>query len=144
MNTADTEIILTNKGVKPTANRILVLRELMNTSHPVSLADLESALGFTIDKASIFRVLELFSEKDVVHVIEDGSRSLKYELCHSGDRHSIADQHVHFYCEKCRETYCFETVTVPLIDMPEGFTAHTVNYMIKGICPKCAAASSDE
>ena len=143
MNTADIEIILTNKGVKPTANRILVLRELMNTSHPVSLADLESALGFTIDKASIFRVLELFAEKDVVHVIEDGSRSLKYELCHSGDRHSIADQHVHFYCEKCRETYCFETVTVPLIDMPEGFTAHTVNYMIKGICPKCAAASDE-
>lgn len=144
MNTADIEIILTNKGVKPTANRILVLRELMNTSHPVSLADLECALGFTIDKASIFRVLELFAEKDVVHVIEDGSRSLKYELCHSGDCHSIADQHVHFYCETCRETYCFETITVPLIDMPEGFTAHTVNYMIKGICPKCAAASADK
>ena len=143
MNTADTEIILTNKGIRPTANRILVLRELMNSSHPVSLADLECTLGFSIDKASIFRVLELFAEKDVVHVIEDGSRSLKYELCHSDAGHSISDQHVHFYCEKCKETYCLESVNVPLIDMPAGFRAHTVNYMIKGICPKCSA-SADE
>ena len=81
MNSIDIENILNRKGVKPTSNRILVVRELMKASHPVSLADLEILLGFSMDKASIFRVLELFSEKEIVHVIEDGSRSFKYELC---------------------------------------------------------------
>lgn len=131
------EDILARKGVKPTANRILVMKELMKVSHSVNIADLEFSLGFSMDKASIFRVIELFAEKDVVHVIEDGSRSLKYELCHSGKKHSIADQHIHFYCERCKETFCFETVRVPMIDIPDGFSPHSVNYMVKGICPKC-------
>lgn len=133
----DIENILDGKGVKPTSNRILVLKELMNTTHPVSLADLEALLGFSMDKASIFRVLELFSEKDVVHVIEDGSRSLKYELCHSGGLHKISDQHVHFYCVECKKTYCFENISVPLVNIPDGFSQSSINYMIKGICPKC-------
>ena len=138
MSNNDVEDILTRKEVKPTSNRILVMRELIKASHPVSLADLEISLGFSMDKARIFRVLELFSEKDIIHVIEDGSRSLKYELCHSGTHHTIADQHVHFYCERCKETYCFEDVSVPLVNIPEGFSPHTINYMIKGICPKCS------
>lgn len=60
MSNDDVEDILTRKEVKPTSNRILVMRELMKASHPVSLADLETLLGFSMDKASIFRVLELF------------------------------------------------------------------------------------
>lgn len=138
MSNNDVEDILTRKEVKPTSNRILVMRELIKASHPVSLADLEISLGFSMDKASIFRVLELFSEKDIIHVIEDGSRSLKYELCHSDTHHTIADQHVHFYCERCKETYCFEDMSVPLVNIPEGFSPHAINYMIKGICPKCS------
>ena len=79
MNNSEIEQILKEKGVKPTANRILVLRELMGCSHPVSLADLSRLLD-PMDKASIFRTLELFSANDIIHVIEDGSRSLKYEI----------------------------------------------------------------
>ena len=137
MSNRDIDNLLSEKDVKPTANRVRVMKELMKASHPVSLADLETLLEFTMDKASIFRVLELFAEKDVVHVIEDGSRSFKYELCQSCTHHSIFDQHVHFYYERCKETYCFENVSVPLINMPEGFRPHAINYMIKGICPKC-------
>jgi Fur family ferric uptake transcriptional regulator len=138
MAETDIDSILHSKGIKPTPNRILIMRELMNASHPVSLADMEKLLDFTIDKASIFRVLELFSETDIVHVIEDGSRSLKYELCRGGSHHTISDQHVHFYCTKCKETYCFESVGIPLIDMPDGFKPESVNYVIKGVCPKCS------
>lgn len=136
MTLEEAEKILKDKGVKPTSNRILVLKELSLTTHPVSLADLEERLS-TMDKVSIFRVLELFAEKDVVHVIEDGSRSTKYELCHNDDAHSVEDQHVHFYCTACKETVCFEDVKVPKIDMPEGYVPHSVNFVIKGLCSKC-------
>lgn len=137
MSTTVEAKILEHKAIKPTPNRILIIRELLKATHPISLGDLEESLEFSMDKASIFRVLELFSKKDVVHVIEDGSRSLKYELCHSNDHHTVSDHHVHFFCENCNETYCFEDIKVPLIEMPEGFSQHTLNYMIKGICPKC-------
>lgn len=137
MSSTYIEHILNEKGVKPTSNRILVLKEIIKVSHPVSLADLEAMLEFSMDKASIFRVLELFSKKDIVHVIEDGSRSQKYELCHGSSNHSIYDQHVHFYCENCKELYCFETINVPLVSLPDGFCPHSINYMIKGTCSKC-------
>ncbi len=138
MNNTEIEKLLNAKGVRPTANRILVVKELFKASQPVSLGQLEELLGFSMDKTSIFRVLELFSEHDVVHAIEDGSRSLKYELCRSNDHHSISDQHVHFHCQQCKETYCLESVSIPPINIPDGFTPRSVNYMIKGICPKCA------
>lgn len=129
--------ILEQKGIKPTANRILVVRELLRSNSPLNLAKLETALD-TIDKASIFRVLELLAEKEIVHVIEDGSRSLKYEICHCGSHHEIFHQHVHFYCEICRETFCLEDVHVPKIKIPDGFRPKSVNYVLKGVCPKCS------
>jgi len=137
MNNNEVEKLLESKEIKPTSNRILIIRELMKSTNPVNLADLEILLGFTLDKASIFRVLELFTKKDVVHVIEDGSRSLKYELCHSETYHTIADQHIHFHCEQCKETYCLTCIKVPVVELPEGFHSHAINYVIKGLCPKC-------
>lgn len=136
MNNVEIEGILVEKGVKPTANRILVLKALQEETRPVSLADLERSL-YPMDKASVFRVLELFAEKEVVHVIEDGSRSLKYEFCHSQSRHSVSDQHVHFYCEKCDKVYCFDDIAVPQVEIPAAFQVKSINFMLKGICPEC-------
>ena len=73
---------LGHKGVKATANRILVYRMLEESDHPVSLADMER-LNLSMDKSSIFRVLTLFLEHDVVHSFEDGRGILNYELCRS-------------------------------------------------------------
>ncbi|MDE5887753.1 MAG: transcriptional repressor [Muribaculaceae bacterium] len=135
-NSSEVERFLVARGVKPTPNRILVAKQLMIYNHPLSLADLEIELD-PMDRASIFRVLELFASKDLVHVIEDGSRSVKYEICLSVDHHHISDQHVHFYCEKCKETICIEDVKVPEVKLPEGYTLRAVNYVLKGFCPKC-------
>lgn len=134
---SEIEELLNSKGIKPTSNRILVMRELLKATHPISIMDLEVLFGHTLDKASIFRVLELFSGKDVVHVIEDGSRSLKYELCHGSSHHSISDQHVHFFCEQCKEIFCLTEIQVPILELPEGFLPHAVNHLIKGTCPNC-------
>ena len=85
-NMGEKEILekLERKGVKPTANRILVLKALLSNSTPVSLSDLEDFI-VTMDKSSIFRVLTLFLEHNVVHAMEDGSGSLKYEVCVKAD-----------------------------------------------------------
>ena len=47
------------KGVRTTANRILVLRALMTATQPMSLNELETTL-YPMDKSSISRVLTLF------------------------------------------------------------------------------------
>lgn len=129
---------LGSHGVKPTANRLLVLGALADAAGPVSMADIETMLD-TVDKASIFRVLELFADKDLVHVIDDGSRSAKYELCRSNPHRHHDDQHVHFVCDRCHKVICLDEITVPEVALPQGYTARALNYMIKGTCPDCSA-----
>ena len=129
---------LERKGIRVTSIRILVMEALMRASRTMSLADLETELE-TVDKSSIFRTLELFEEHHVVHAIDDGSGSVKYELCEGGDECSISDMHTHFYCEECHRTFCLKEISVPQVELPEGFHANSINYIVKGICPECSA-----
>lgn len=124
--------------VKPTANRLTLLRELAKATHPLSLRDLEERIG-TIDKSNLFRALTLFRKAHLVHVIEDGSDSVKYELCRDGSA-SHDDLHVHFHCELCHRTFCLEEVHIPCVVLPEGYRATSVNYVVKGICPECGSS----
>lgn len=133
-----TDIIgrLNQKGVKPTANRILVLKELLRFSAPASLSDLEKRL-VSMDKSSIFRTLTLFHKHDVVHAFQDGRGTLSYELCESEGECEHNDHHVHFFCEKCQQTFCLDHVNLSLFELPKGFIAASASFVIKGICAKC-------
>ncbi len=128
--------LLEEHGIKPTANRIVVARTLAACMQPQSLAELERKIQ-TIDKSNIFRALTLFREHHMVHVIEGSSDGTKYELCHSHSDEHDDDQHPHFFCEKCQQTYCLDYTEVPEIPLPEGFKMTSSNLMIKGICPHC-------
>ena len=130
-------VLLDEHDIKPTANRLIVLRTLDGAGRPMSLTELENKIQ-TIDKSGIFRTLSLFREQHLVHVIEDGGDGVRYELCHSHHDEIDDDLHVHFYCEQCHQTYCPDHIPVPGIELPEGFIMSSVNYMVKGICPHCA------
>ncbi len=128
--------LLEHHGVKPTANRIVVVKALEAAGRPMSLSELEYKI-LTIDKSGVFRALTLFKEHHLVHVIEDGGDGVRYELCHSHDGEVDDDLHVHFYCERCRRTYCLEDIPIPEVVLPAGFEMTSVNFMVKGICPQC-------
>ena len=128
--------LLEEHGIKPTANRIVVVRALATSMLPQSLAELEQRIG-TIDKSNVFRALMLFREHHLVHAIEGSCDGTKYELCHSHDKEHDDDQHPHFYCEVCQQTYCLDYAQVPEIQLPEGFEMTSANLMLKGICPHC-------
>ena len=132
--------LLEEHGVKPTANRIVVVKALAAAGRPMSLSELEYKI-LTIDKSGVFRCLTLFKEHRLVHVIEDGGDGVRYELCHSHDSETDEDLHVHFFCERCRRTYCLENIAIPEVALPEGFEQCSVNFMVKGICPECKGKS---
>ena len=132
--------LLEEHNIKPTANRIVVVEALASSMLPQSLAELERRIQ-TIDKSNIFRALTLFREQHLIHAIEGGNDGTRYELCHSHSEDHDDDQHPHFYCEVCQQTYCLDGVEVPQVAVPQGFEIHSVNYMIKGICPHCQSES---
>lgn len=131
----EAEQILTNKGVKITANRVLVLRSLLAAEHPISLSEMEEILP-TMDKSSIFRTLTLFMGHHVTHKIDDDGTT-KYEVCHHEKECDLSDMHTHFHCEICHQTICLHDIQVPIVPLPEGYEIESINYMIKGVCPKC-------
>ena len=71
--------LLTAHDVKPTANRIVIAEALAAADCPMSVKELEYSI-LSIDKSNIFRTLMLFKAHHLVHVIEDGNGSVKYEL----------------------------------------------------------------
>jgi Fur family ferric uptake transcriptional regulator len=132
--------LLEEHNIKPTANRIVVVEALASSMLPQSLAELERRIQ-TIDKSNIFRALTLFREQHLTHAIEGGNDGTRYELCHSHSQDHDDDQHPHFYCEVCQQTYCLDGVEVPQVAVPQGFEIRSVNFMIKGVCPHCHSES---
>lgn len=128
---------LREHGISATPNRILVTGVLAGASAPMSLSELEDTL-VTLDKSSIFRVLNMLLAHDVIHAVEDGRGVSKYELCHTESDHEDTDLHCHFYCHKCRRTFCFTDMNVPRVEVPSGYEVDGINYMIKGLCPDCS------
>ena len=130
--------MLASHGIRPTANRIVVVQAMARHQGSYSLAELEQEIG-TIDKSGIFRTLTVFKENHLVHVLEGSGDVVRYELCLSHDHEQDDDTHVHFYCEQCGKTICMPALAIPPVDLPREYEMHTVNYVVKGLCPSCRA-----
>ncbi|RGM49099.1 MULTISPECIES: Fur family transcriptional regulator [Bacteroides] len=134
--------LLEKREIQPTANRLLVLKAMMQASRSVSLLDLENILD-TVDKSTIFRTITLFLSRHLIHSIDDGTGSLKYAVCGESCSCEVEDLHTHFHCKKCNKTFCFKNIPTPIVQMPKGFTLDSINYVLKGLCPECAAKNSN-
>ena len=132
----DLEELFALHGVKVTANRLLIAQALQAAGRPLSMTELEARLE-TIDKSNVFRALTAFKEAHLVHALEDAGDGVRYELCHSHDEDEDDDVHVHFYCIRCHRTYCLYDTPVPPVQVPKGYEAESVSYLVKGICPDC-------
>lgn len=130
------ESLLKDSGVTPTPVRMLVARSLRDSVSPLSLSDIEAILE-SVDKSTISRTLAIFREHHIVHSFNDGSGSVKYELCWSYGQDEDNDRHVHFHCEHCGKTLCLSTLKIPEVKLPAGFHINSINYVISGICPDC-------
>jgi len=130
---------LEHRGIKPTATRLLILQQMHRGDEMVSLPELERLLP-SVDKSTISRSLSLFLMHGLVHVVDDGSGALKYNVCDDDCdcEEDIEDEHTHFYCTECHRTFCLKQIQVPVVSLPDGFRLSSVNYVLKGLCPECS------
>src|ERR1700761_4314855 len=103
-------------------------------------ADIERLSGDQFDRVTIYRTLQTFVEKGIIHSIPTADNSIRYALCKDdcaeGHHH---DDHVHFVCSACGNTVCLEDITVPPIKLPNGFIAEQVEMLVSGVCKSCNA-----
>lgn len=134
----DIEKTLENKGVRPTAMRILIYKYMAEKEVANALTDIENAFS-KADRTTLYRTLKTFEEKGIVHQIDDGTNISKYALCEPGCNCEMEqDLHLHFHCGNCDKTVCLTEHKIPHINLPDGYVAENANLVIKGICDKCS------
>ena len=131
---------LNDRGVRPTAVRLLIFKSMVEYPQAFSLSDMETVLE-TVDKSTISRTISLFHEHLVIHSIDDGSGSMKYSVCSDDCQCSINELHVHFNCTGCKKTFCLESISIPPVQLPEKFLLENINFVMKGLCDKCSSSN---
>ena len=106
---------LLNRSIKPTSVRLLIFKTMSDFKKAFSLTDLETELE-TVNKSTIFRTLSLFHDNLLIHTIDDGSGSMKYSICSDSCMCNVGDLHVHFNCNRCKNTFCLESIAIPPIN----------------------------
>ena len=127
---------LQQRDIKPTAMRILVLQHLMEQTTAISLQSIENAFN-NADKSTLYRTLKTFEQNKLVHTIDDGTKQLKYALCLESCECKTIDQHFHFHCTNCENTFCLTNQNIPSIELPKNFKMIQANMVIKGLCESC-------
>ncbi|MGZ5135561.1 MAG: Fur family transcriptional regulator [Flavitalea sp.] len=101
-------------------------------------ADIEKKTGEKFDRVTVYRTLQSFLEKGIIHTIPTSDNSVRYALCkddcRQGHHH---DNHVHFLCKVCNSTICLEGVTIPEVKLPVGFQPTEYQMVVSGICKEC-------
>jgi Fur family ferric uptake transcriptional regulator len=148
MNVADSKHIntklndiLRRKHLSVTDSRKKILSLFLSTSDALAHGDIEKKAGEKFDRVTVYRTLQTFVEKGIIHTIPTVDNSVRYALCKDCAEGHHHDDHIHFVCTNCNSTICLDDVISPKIDLPDGYIAETVQVLISGTCKKCNSAS---
>lgn len=137
----DIRDILKRNQLSVTASREKILQLFLE--HPGALAhgDIEKLAGEKFDRVTVYRSLQTFVEKGIIHTIPTADNSIRYALCkddcEAGHHH---DHHIHFVCNRCHNTYCLDDIVTPDVRLPSGYTSEHIEMVVEGICKQCSQA----
>jgi Fur family transcriptional regulator, ferric uptake regulator len=129
--------ILRRKNLSVTDSRRKILTLFLSTPDAMAHGDIEKKAGEKFDRVTIYRTLQTFVEKGIVHTIPTADNSVLYALCKDCKEGHHHDDHVHFVCSQCDRTICLDDVISPNIVLPEGYVADSVQVVIHGTCKDC-------
>ena len=130
--------ILKKNGLSVTEGRKKILELFFDAEGALAHADIEKNTDAAFDRVTVYRTLQTFVEKGIIHQIPTTDNSVLYALCKdncaAGHHH---DEHVHFICNNCHKTICLDDVTVPSVKLPSGFSPLQSAMVVNGICSEC-------
>lgn len=131
------EKILRDHKLRITDMRKDILKIFLGKEEAISHQDIEALIEGG-DRITIYRTLKSFQEKGLIHQALDHTGVAKYALCAEHcDEHYHHDEHVHFHCETCGNTFCVDDVEVPEIPMPSGYKVTSSSMVLNGTCERC-------
>ncbi|OGF99971.1 hypothetical protein A2Y99_01445 [Candidatus Gottesmanbacteria bacterium RBG_13_37_7] len=89
--------ILKDKNIRYSRNRIEILKLLEKSKQPLKITDIIRRIkkkNLSINRATVFRIVNLFKEKGILYRLDFGEGQFRYEL-------SSLPHHHHFVCKNC-------------------------------------------
>ena len=130
--------ILKQSGLSITESRKKILDLFLETDGALAHADIEKNTASAFDRVTVYRTLQTFVEKGIIHQIPTTDNSVLYALCkHNCEQGHHQDDHVHFICSNCDKTICMDEVTVPEVKLPKNFTKQQAAMVVTGVCEDC-------
>ena len=130
--------ILRKSQLSITGSRQAILGLFLDRKGALAHGDIEKKTREQFDRVTVYRTLQSFMEKGIIHTIPTSDNSIRYALCSEdcteGHHH---DNHVHFVCRSCGRTTCLDSVTVPEVKLPRGFRPTDRQMIVSGICGDC-------
>ncbi len=130
--------LLDDHGLKKTLPRTEILNVFLKNTKAISHNHIEKKLGKDFDRVTIYRTLNSFEEKGLIHKVMTPSGEACYALCSTHcPEHNHQDNHVHFSCANCESVYCLTDVAIPTLKVPSGFQFKSFSLMVEGLCRNC-------
>jgi Fur family transcriptional regulator, ferric uptake regulator len=130
--------MLKKNNLSITGSREKILGLFLNQEGALAHGDIEKKAGEKFDRVTVYRTLQIFVEKGIIHTIPTADNSIRYALCKDncseGHHH---DQHIHFQCTNCQNTYCLDDVVTPDIKLPKGYVSSHIEVVVEGTCKNC-------
>lgn len=130
------ESILKQHEIRITKHRIDVLSFFIKSARAISHNELEAFYEGKIDRVSIYRILNSFSEAKILCKLVDSKGKISYVF----DKHSEDDQghgHPHFKCNNCEEVTELPELPQSYIEQLSDLKIDHLNLLVEGICKKC-------
>lgn len=135
---AQIDYILKRNQLSVTGSRKKILELFLGSSGALAHGDIEKKTGERFDRVTVYRTLQTFLEKGIIHTIPTADNSIRYALCKAdctqGAHH---DNHIHFVCSSCGNTICLSDVSIPEVKLPKGFQPLEFQMVVNGICKEC-------
>ena len=130
--------LLKRNNLSITGSRKKILHLFLEQPGALAHGDIEKRAGEKFDRVTVYRTLQAFVDKGIIHTIPTADNSIRYALCKDdcsqGHHH---DHHIHFVCDVCGNTYCLDDVVTPDIKLPKGYSAGHVEVVVEGVCKNC-------
>lgn len=133
--------LLKDFNLRKTNCRVSVLEAFLANNHALSQRDLKKLVNSNYDRVTIYRTIQTFEEKGILHRVGATDGLTEYALCnHDSDGNKHNDDHIHFSCRICKNTFCVPEAAIPKIELPEIYEIEQIEFSVKGVCPKCKSS----
>ena len=135
----DAQSILFDNGISRTQFRTELLSFFYSSKTSLSVEDILKYFDNSINKVTVYRSLESFENKGLIHQVPCKNNLKRYSLCRENECNASAHSHNHghFICYACNQTFCLEGIKSPEVISMKGFYVQELKLTAEGYCQDC-------